>query len=68
VIEVTGFGRTTGGSEMDTVALELADRSETDCIRRYRQLLGLRDAIEDAARRAEAYLRLENAMRNAPTR
>jgi hypothetical protein len=45
--------------------MESVDRAEADNIRRYRRLITLRDTIDEAARRADANRRLENALRYA---
>ena len=44
------------------VVLALADRAESESIRRFRQLHQLRGTVDDAARRADAHLRLEHAL------
>ena len=61
---VTGFDRISG-SGVERQALQRADRSEADSIRRYRQLADLRDVVCEAARRADASLRLELAIRRS---
>lgn len=45
--------------------MDLADRSEDESIRRYQRMITLRNTIDEAVRRAEARLRLENALRHA---
>ena len=56
------LGRLDGGVSRDE-ALEMADRAEAECIRRFLRMSELGSAISEAARRAEATLRLENALR-----
>src|SRR5205807_7431577 len=63
--EMTGIDLASGAGEPGDATVDLADQAEAASIRRFGQLSALWSTVDDAARRAEAYLRLENALHYA---
>ena len=59
----TTIGRATGAVEFDRAALAKADHAEGRAIRRFGRSTSLRDAIDEAARRADVRLGLDIALR-----
>lgn len=65
---MNGNGLATDGRVADHRALDGADRDEASAVRRFVQLSGLRQTVDEAARRADAASRLEIALHLAARR